>query len=98
MKTAWFALPAVALLVVACNEPTTPLAARSDQSSLGSILASAQGNNAVIHQVSVGGSDQDVTRTPTPTSRWSPCRRRMDPCKANGVISSARARAACTST
>jgi hypothetical protein len=59
MKTAWLAVPVA--LAVACNEPTTPLAARSDQSSLGSILASAQSSNAVIHRVSVGGSDQDVT-------------------------------------
>lgn len=59
MKTAWLAVPVA--LAVACNEPTTPLAVRSDQSSLGSILASAQSSNAVIHRVSVGGSDQDVT-------------------------------------
>jgi len=59
MKTAWLAVPVA--LAVACNEPTTPFATRSDQSSLGSILASAQSSNAVIHRVSVGGSDQDVT-------------------------------------
>ena len=53
MKTAQLVLPAIVLLAVACNEPTTP--------ALGSIRADAQGTNAVIHRVSVGGSDQDAT-------------------------------------
>ncbi len=53
MKTAQLVLPAVVLLAVACNEPTT--------SAVGSIRADAQGANAVIHRVSVGGSDQDAT-------------------------------------
>ncbi len=51
MRTAWLTLPA--FLALACNEPTTP--------ALRSIRADAQGANAVIHRVSVGGSDQDAT-------------------------------------
>ena len=50
MRTAWLTLPA--LLALGCSEPTT---------SAGGITASAQGANAVIHRVSVGGSDQDAT-------------------------------------
>ncbi|HWC72804.1 MAG TPA: hypothetical protein VG454_02630 [Gemmatimonadales bacterium] len=53
MKTAWLAVPVA--LAVACTEPTTPAASR------GTMSANAQGTNAVIHRVSVGGSDQDVT-------------------------------------
>lgn len=53
MKTARLALPAVVLLAVACNEPTKP--------GLGGISADAQGASAVIHRVSVGGSDLDLT-------------------------------------
>jgi hypothetical protein len=53
MKTAWLAVPVA--LVVACNEPTTPAA------SPGAISADAQSASAVIHRVSVGGSDQDAT-------------------------------------
>ena len=53
MKTVRFVLPAAALLAVACNEPTRP--------ALGAISADAQGASAVIHRVSVGGSDQDAT-------------------------------------
>ena len=60
MKTAWYVLPAVAL-VVACNEPNAPLIARSSQSSIGGISASSTSNNGVVHRVSVGGSDQDAT-------------------------------------
>jgi len=64
MKTAWLALPAVACLAVACNEPSAPAAsliARSSQSSIGGISASSTSNSGVIHRVSVGGSDQDAT-------------------------------------
>jgi len=61
MKTARFVLPVVALLAVGCNEPNAPLDARSSRSTLGGISASAQGSSAVIHRVSVGGSDQDAT-------------------------------------
>ena len=61
MKTAWFALPAVAF-AVACNEPNAPLDARTSRSSLGGISASSTtSNSGVLHRVSVGGSDQDVT-------------------------------------
>ena len=56
MKTAWLALPAVAL-VVACNEPSSPAAA----ASLGALSASSVSNNGVVNRVSVGGSDQDAT-------------------------------------
>jgi hypothetical protein len=56
MKTAWLALPAVAL-VVACNEPSSPAAAPS----LGPLSASSVSNNGVVNRVSVGGSDQDAT-------------------------------------
>src|SRR2546427_6835341 len=61
MKTAWFALPAVALLAVACTEPSAPLDARTSRSSLGGISASSTSGNGVVHRVSVGGSDQDAT-------------------------------------
>ena len=61
MKTAWFAVPAVALLAVACSEPTTPLASRNAP-TIGSIAASSDNGNGVIHRVSVGGSDQDATQ------------------------------------
>src|SRR5262245_7837107 len=54
MKTAWCTIP-IALLAVACNEPTTPAAA------IGSLSADAPRANAVVHRVSVGGSDQDAT-------------------------------------
>ncbi|PYP35938.1 MAG: hypothetical protein DMD48_13615 [Gemmatimonadetes bacterium] len=60
MKTAWFALPAVAF-AVACNEPNAPNAPNAPASSIGSISASATSNSAVIHRVAVGGSDQDAT-------------------------------------
>ncbi len=54
MKTAWLALPAVAL-VVACNDPSSPASA-----SAGSLLANAQAGNGVVNRVSVGGSDFDA--------------------------------------
>jgi hypothetical protein len=60
MKTTWFAVP-VALLAVACTDTSAPLVARSSEPAIGGIMASAQGANAVIHRVSVGGSDQDAT-------------------------------------
>ena len=60
MKTAWFALPAVALLAVACTDSTAPLTSRS-QPTLGGIMASSTNGNGVINRVSVGGSDQDAT-------------------------------------
>jgi hypothetical protein len=53
MKTAWLALPAVAL-AVACNEPSSPAAT-------GGLLASSQASSGVVNRVSVGGSDQDAT-------------------------------------
>ncbi len=59
MKTRWLTVP-VALLTVACTDTSAPLA-RSSEPALGGIMASAQGDNAVIHRVSVGGSDQDAT-------------------------------------
>ena len=58
MKTAWF-VP-VALLAVACNEPSAPAASRTSQPSAGSISASSVSNSGVLHRVSVGGSDQDA--------------------------------------
>ncbi len=57
MKTAWFAVP-IALLAVACNESPTPAPTAP---GLGAISADAQGGSAVVHRVSVGGSDQDAT-------------------------------------
>ncbi|MGH7521993.1 MAG: hypothetical protein ACREMI_12025, partial [Gemmatimonadales bacterium] len=56
MKTAWLALPAVAL-VVACNEPSSPAAA----AALGALSASSVSSNGVVNRVSVGGNDQDAT-------------------------------------
>jgi len=56
MKTAWCTVP-IALLAVACTEPTVP----SPAAATGGISADAQGASAVIHRVSVGGSDQDAT-------------------------------------
>lgn len=53
MKTVRLVLPAAVLLAVACSEPTRP--------AIGAISADARGVNAVIHRVSVGGSDQDAT-------------------------------------
>jgi hypothetical protein len=46
---------AALVLTVACTDTNAPTA------SLGAINADAQGANAVINRVSVGGSDQDVT-------------------------------------
>ncbi|HYT64046.1 MAG TPA: hypothetical protein VEL50_09090 [Gemmatimonadales bacterium] len=58
MKTAWFALSALAF-AVACNEPNAPLDARTSRSSQGSITASTQSAGGVVHRVSVGGADVD---------------------------------------
>ncbi len=90
MKTAWFALPAVAF-AVACNEPNAPAAsliARSSQPSVGGISASSTSNSGVLHRVSV----------PTRISRFSPSRRRTAALRVNGRTSSGRDRAAFTST
>jgi len=56
MKTAWFALSA-AVLVVACNEPSSPAASAAPDG----LSASSVASNGVLNRVSVGGSDQDVT-------------------------------------
>jgi len=60
MKTAWFAVPAVALLAVACTESTAPIATRATPASIGTISASAENGNGVLHRVSVGGADVDL--------------------------------------
>lgn len=57
MKTAWLALPAVALLAVACTEPSSPASA----ASAGALSANSVSSNAVVNRVSVGGSDFDAT-------------------------------------
>lgn len=60
MKPVSSFVPALALLAVACSEPTsTPLSAGGGP-SLG-LSASALSSNGVAHRVSVGGSDQDAT-------------------------------------
>ena len=61
MKTAWLAVPAVTLLAVACNESTAPIAARTTPASIGTISASSENGNGVLHRVSVGGADADLT-------------------------------------
>lgn len=59
MKTAAWAVPAIALLAVGCSEPTAS-AIRSSDPAAGGLLASIQGAG-VVNRVSVGGSDQDAT-------------------------------------
>jgi hypothetical protein len=55
MKTAWF-IPALAL-AVACTDTTTP----APDARLAGLNARVNSGNGVVHRVSVGGSDQDVT-------------------------------------
>jgi hypothetical protein len=57
MKTAWLALPAVALLTVGCTEPTATNPAASTLPATGGLLASAQGHGPVVHRATVGSSD-----------------------------------------
>lgn len=57
MKTAAWAVPVIALLAVACSEPTASAIRSSD--AAGGLLASNQGNG-VVNRVSVGGHDLDI--------------------------------------
>ena len=57
MKTALSALTALAL-VLACTDTNAPT---PDARRAGGLSASINSGNGVVHRVSVGGSDQDVT-------------------------------------
>jgi len=59
MKTAWL-IPALAV-ALACTDTNVPTAAADNRLALGGINASVNSGNGVLHRVSVGGSDQDVT-------------------------------------
>ena len=59
MKTVMSAVPAIALLLLACSDSTAPLSRSS--SAAGGLLASSANSNGVVHRVSVGGADQDQT-------------------------------------
>jgi hypothetical protein len=61
MKTAWYTVPALAVLALACSDSTSPNLSRSS-SAAGGLLASSANGNGVVHRVSVGGSDQDATQ------------------------------------
>lgn len=60
MKTVMSAVPAIALLALACSDSTSPNLSRSS-SAAGGLLASSANSNGVVHRVSVGGADQDQT-------------------------------------
>ena len=59
MKTAWL-VPALAV-ALACTDTNTPTSTADTRLAPGGINASVNSGNGVLHRVSVGGSDQDVT-------------------------------------
>lgn len=62
MKTASLALPAIALLALACNDSTSPSssASRTAAPAIGGLTASATSGNGIVHRVSVGSHDADI--------------------------------------